>query len=82
MGYFVSSEEMEEAIDKAVNGLLITIEKYTRMMKEEIEKKIKELRLDLEKKKMLDEIKEEARNTGRQKNKLDGPKEDKKGENK
>ena len=32
--------------------------------------------------KEMHEIKEEARNTARQKNKLGGPKEDKKGENK
>lgn len=65
MNYFVTSEELDEAIDKTVQTLLTTIEKYTRLMRGEIEKEIKKLRIDLEKKKMLDDVKEEARAVGK-----------------
>ena len=61
MSYFVTEEELNEAIDKSVAILLATIEKYTKIMRDEIEKEIRKLRIDLEKKKMLDDVKERAK---------------------
>lgn len=61
MNYFVTSQELEEAINKAAENLLDAVSKHSVEMKKEIDKKIGKLRHDLEKKKMLDQIKEEAK---------------------
>ena len=61
MNYFVTEEELNREIDKTVQTLLYTFQKYTNMMKEEIEREINKLRIDLEKKKMLDDVKEQAK---------------------
>lgn len=61
MNYFVTEEELNREIDKTVQTLLATFQKYTNMMKEEIEREIRKLRIDLERKKMLDDVKEEAK---------------------
>ncbi len=61
MNYFVTEEELNREIDKTVQTLLDTFQKYTNMMKEEIEREINKLRIDLEKKKMLDDVKEQAK---------------------
>ena len=54
MNYFVTKQELDEAINKAAENLLDAVAKNNVAMKKEIEKEIGKLRHDLEKKKMAD----------------------------